>query len=94
MSNPEDMTPEEARADHWYMLRFLGLNAIFGFALGLLIAFSMIWFDLAGLGTRIARSQTPYLVFFMLSVPLSFTLAGAVMASAVMLMPYKRKKQF
>jgi hypothetical protein len=94
MSNPEDLTPEEAREDHWQMLRFLGWNAIFGFALGLLIATSMIWFDLAGLGTRIGRSQTPFLVFFMLAVPLSFTFAGAVMASAVMLMPYKRKKQF
>ncbi|WP_170975758.1 hypothetical protein [Rhizobium sp. FY34] len=93
MSNHDDMTPEEARADHWQMLRFLAINAIFGFLLGLTIAGSAIWFDLGGLGSRIARSQTPFLVVFMLAVPLAFTFSGAVMASAIMLMPYKRKKQ-
>lgn len=92
MSMHEELTPEEARADHWHMLRFLAGNALFGFALGLCIAIAMIAFDLGDLGTRIARSRHPFLVFFILATPLSFTFAGAVTASAVMLMPYKRKK--
>ncbi|SIR07680.1 hypothetical protein SAMN05880590_111144 [Rhizobium sp. RU35A] len=92
MSMPEELTPEEARADHWHMLRFLAGNALFGFALGLSIAGAMIAFDLGGLGSRIVRSQHPWLVCFILATPLAFTFSGAVTASAVMLMPYKRKK--
>jgi hypothetical protein len=92
MSRHDELTPEEAREDHWSMLRFLAINAVFGFLLGLTIALSMIWFDFADLGTRIARARDPWLVVFILATPLSFTFAGAVTASAVMLMPYKRKK--
>lgn len=92
MSRHEELTPEEARADHWHMLRFLATNAVFGFLLGLMIAMAMIWFDFADLGTRIARARNPWLVMFIFATPLCFTFAGAVTASAVMLMPYRRKK--
>ncbi|WP_312222091.1 hypothetical protein [Rhizobium rhizoryzae] len=93
MVENEEMTPDEARDDHWQMLRFLGFNAGFGFAIGLLIAVALVWMNVGDLGTRMARSANPPLVFFMLSVPLAFTFASAVLGSAVMLMPYKRKKQ-
>lgn len=93
MVDNDEMTPEEARSDHRQMLRFLGLNAGFGFAIGLIIAVAIVWMDIGGLGTRIARARDPALVFFMLSVPMAFTFASAVLGSAVMLMPYKRKKQ-
>lgn len=88
-----DMTPEEARRDHIEMLRFLAVNALFGMALGFGVAFSLFWFNLYGLGTHIARSQMPVLSFAMIAVPLALTFGGAVTASAIMLMPYKRKRQ-
>jgi hypothetical protein len=87
------MSAEEARADHQSMLRFLAINASFGFLVGLGVALCLLWFDLGGLGTRVARSQTPLMVIFILSVPMAFTFSGAVTASAVMLMPYKTKRQ-
>lgn len=92
MSRFDDMTPEEAQADHWQMLRFLAINAALGFICGLSIAVALVWLDVAELGTRISRSSNPFMVFFILSVPLAFTFSGAVTGSAVMLMPYKRKK--
>lgn len=94
MSSHGDMTPEEARRDHREMLWFLAVNALFGVMLGFGVALSLFWFDFYGLGTRIARSQAPLLSFSMIAVPLALTFGGAVTASAIMLMPYRRKKQF
>lgn len=87
----DEMTPDEARRDHVDMLRFLAINAAFGIILGIGIAFALYWFNLYGLGTHIARSQTPILSFVMIAAPLALTFGGAVTASAIMLMPYKRK---
>ncbi|MBP2548463.1 hypothetical protein J2858_001356 [Neorhizobium galegae] len=89
----QPLSAREAQADHWSMMRFLAINACVGFLIGLGVAFSLVWFDLGGLGTRVARSHTPFMVMFMLSVPMAFTFSGAVTASAVMLMPYKAKTQ-
>ncbi len=89
----DDMTPEEARRDHQEMLWFMALNAAFGMGLGIAVAVALFWFNLYGLGTHIARSQTPILSFIMVAFPLALTFGGAVTASAIMLMPYKRKKQ-
>lgn len=93
MSMHDDMTSEEARRDHRDMLWFLAVNAVFGMGLGLFVASALFWFNLYGLGTLITRSQTPLLSFAMISVPLALTFGGAVTASAIMLMPYRRKKQ-
>ena len=38
----DELTPEEARRDHWEMLRFLGTNALFGAGLGLAVAVLLI----------------------------------------------------
>ena len=91
MSNERDLTQEEARADHARMLRFLGVNAAFGMALGFSMAALMVWLDVAGLGSRIARSQTPVLAFILLCAPLSSTFAGALTASAIMMLPDRRR---
>jgi hypothetical protein len=91
MCNDTDPSPDEIRKDHWDMLRFLGINAGFGVVLGILVAFFLVWFDLGGIGTRLARSATPTLSFAMIAVPLALTFGACVTASAVMLMPYKRK---
>ncbi|CAD7030037.1 helix-turn-helix domain-containing protein [Pseudorhizobium endolithicum] len=93
MLTNDDLTPEEARRDHLEMLRFLAVNALFGIGLGIAIAAALWWFNLYGLGTHIGRSRTPLLSFVMVAVPLALTFGGAVTASAIMLMPYKRKKQ-
>lgn len=91
--HPDDLTPEEARRDHWEMLGFLALNAGFGAGLGLLVAFAIFWFDLGGVGASLSRSSHPVLPALMMAVPLALTFAAAVTASAVMTMPYRRKKQ-
>ena len=91
--NPDDMTPEEARRDHWEMLSFLAINAILGAALGILVALAIVWLDLGGVGTSLARSSHPILPALMLAVPLALTFGAAVTASAVMAMPYRKKKQ-
>ncbi len=91
--HPDDLTPEEARRDHWEMLGFLALNASFGAALGFLVAFAIVWLDFGGLGSSLSRSSHPILPTIMLAVPLALTFAAAVTASAVMSMPYRKKKQ-
>jgi len=88
----DDMTPEEAQQDHRQMLWFLGVNAAFGMGLGVFISAVLFWFNLYGLGTHILRSQIPLLSFGMIAFPLALTFGGAVTASAIMLMPYTRKK--
>ena len=85
------MTPENARADHWSMLRFIGVNAAAGAVFGLLVAFALLWFDAGGLGTLVARSSDPVLWILLLAGPLALTFAAAVAGSAIMLMPYTRK---
>ncbi len=91
--DPDELTPEEARRDHWDMLRFLALNAAFGAMLGLVTSGAILWLDFGGVGTSLARASHPVLPALMMTVPLALTFAAAVTASAVMLMPYKKKKQ-
>lgn len=88
-----DMTPEEARRDHWDMLRFLALNAISGVALGFAVAASLLWFDIGGLGTHLGRSQHPFITALLLFVPLGLTFGSVVTGTAIMTMPYKRRKE-
>ncbi|GEO85354.1 MULTISPECIES: hypothetical protein [Alphaproteobacteria] len=92
-SDRDELTPEEARRDHWEMLRFLAGNALFGAALGLVVAGMLMWFDIGGLGRHLARARNPVLPAALIAVPLALTFAAAVTASAIMLMPYKKKKQ-
>lgn len=91
--HPDDLTPEEARRDHREMLGFLALNASLGAALGLLVALAIVWLDIGGVGTSLSRSSHPLLPTLMMAVPLALTFAAAVTASAVMTMPYRKKKQ-
>ncbi|MFN7101258.1 MAG: hypothetical protein ACK4N1_01415 [Pseudorhizobium sp.] len=93
MLRHDDMTPEEARRDHREMLWFLAINAAFGMGIGVALASAMVWFNLYGLGMHISRSQMPVLSFAMMAVPLALTFGGAVTATAIMLMPYERKKR-
>ena len=89
----DELTPEEARRDHWEMLRFLGVNVLFGVGLGLAVAVMLIWLDVGGIGSHLARSRNPYLPAATIAIPLALTFGAAVTASAIMLMPYKKKKE-
>lgn len=94
MHRPSDeQTPEEARQDHWQMLGFLAFNAGMGAGLGLFLAASIVWPDLGGVGSLLTRSSNPVLPALMMALPLALTFAAAATASAVMLMPYRKKKQ-
>ena len=93
MKSSDDLTPEEARRDHWDMLRFLAVNAGFGALLGLGVAGALVWLDIGGVGGALRRSHQPVLTGLMLFLPLALLFAATVTASAVMLMPYRKKKQ-
>lgn len=94
MKNTDDeLTPEEARKDHWEMLRFLALNAAFGMLLGFVVAGALIALDIGGLRGHLSRAQEPILPALLIAVPLALIFGASVTASAIMLMPYKKKKQ-
>ena len=86
-----DMTAEEARRDHFEMLRYMALNAVAGMVIGALTAIALMWLDVGGIGSRIAHSQTPVLVGVMLVAPLAFMFGAAAAASSIMLLPYRKK---
>jgi hypothetical protein len=86
-----DMTPEEHRRDHWQMLRFMAINALIGIGAGIGVAAALIWLDVGGLGTRIAHSDNPFLPILLITAPLALTFGAAAAASAIIMMPYKKK---
>ena len=88
-----DLTPEEARQDHWDMLRFLAINALFGMGIGVVLAASLLLFDIGGLWTHLVRARHPFVSALLLFVPLALTFGSVVVGTAVMTMPYKRKKE-
>ncbi|MCP8895043.1 hypothetical protein KYK29_08885 [Shinella daejeonensis] len=85
------MTPEEARKDHWRMLRFMALNAAIGMLIGTLVAIALIWLDVGGVGTRVARAANPVLPVLLLVVSFAGLFGGAAAASAILLLPYEKK---
>lgn len=90
MSKPK-LTPEEARKDHWQMLRFMALNAALGALIGTLTAIAIIWLDIGGIGARIDRAANPVIPILLLVAPFAFVFGGVVTASALLTMPYEKK---
>ena len=90
MEKPE-LTPEEARKDHWHMLRFMAINAAFGVTVGVLTAIAIIYLNVGGIGTRIARATSPVIPVLLLVMPFATLFGGVVTASAILLMPYETK---
>ena len=89
--HPHEMTPAEHRRDHWQMLGFMAINALYGICIGLVVAGALIWFDVGGLGTTIAHAANPFLPILLIAAPLALTFGGAAAGSAIMIMPYKKK---
>jgi hypothetical protein len=84
------ITQEEARLDHARMLRFLALNAAAGMTLGIVATALLLFFDVAGIGSRIARASSPVLPLLLIGFPMALIFGGAVTATAVWTMPYER----
>ena len=84
-------TPDELRRDHWQMLGFLAVNASIGVLAGIGVAASLMWLDVGGLGQRIAHASNPFLPILLITAPLALTFGAAAAASAIMMMPYKKK---
>jgi hypothetical protein len=92
MQEPKpEMTPADARRDHWQMLRFMGLNAAIGMFLGFTVAALLMVFDIGGIGTLIAHSRNPVLPVILIAFPMALVFGAAVTASAIWMMPYERK---
>jgi hypothetical protein len=85
------MTPEEARRDHWQMLRFLALHAAVGALIGAAVGLSLIVLDIGGLGRLFARPSNPVQPLILMSVPFASLFGGAAAASAILTLPYERK---
>jgi hypothetical protein len=73
------------------MLRFLAVNTALGMAIGLAIFAALLGLDTGGIASRIAHAENPILPLVVIGVPFCLTFGGAVAASAIMLLPYRRK---
>lgn len=85
------LTPEEARRDHWQMLRYMGLHALAGVLIGAGVGIALILLDIGGLGTRVTRSANPVLPVLLVIVPFASIFGGAAAASAILTLPYEKK---
>ncbi|MBP1843209.1 hypothetical protein J2046_001463 [Rhizobium petrolearium] len=86
-----ELTPEEARRDHWQMLRFMGFHALAGALIGAGVGIALILFDIGGLGTLVARSANPVLPVLLVVVPFASIFGGAAAGSAILTLPYDKK---
>ena len=69
------------------LIRFLGMHAAFGAALGIGIAGALLWLDVAGLGRLFAAEQSGFAAGLLYFGSFAFTFASAAMGTAVMLLP-------
>ncbi|HEV7317371.1 MAG TPA: hypothetical protein VGO04_02005 [Ensifer sp.] len=85
------MTPEDAKRDHWEMLRYMAVNALIGVVIGAITAGVLIGLNIGAVGIHIARSTSPVLATLMVVVPFALLFGGAAAASSIALLPYRRK---
>lgn len=90
-SRKPKLTPEEARRDHWEMLRFLGLNALLGIVIGVSVGIALIALDIGGLRGLIMRAANPILPLVLVLVPFASLFGGAAAASAILTLPYESR---
>ena len=65
------------------LVRFLALHMLWGFTFGSLFVFGVIWFDVLGVGTMLAKDTTG-IATFMLFFQSMLTFGGVAMGVAVM----------
>ena len=87
----KEPTPEDHRRDHWQMMGFMAINALIGIGAGIAVAAGLIWLDVGGLGERIAHADNKFLPILLITAPLALTFGATAVASAIMMMPYKKK---
>ncbi|WP_226951298.1 hypothetical protein [Rhizobium terrae] len=85
------LTPEEARRDHWQMLRFMAFHALAGALIGASVGVALILLDIGGLGSQVLRAANPVLPVLLVIVPFASIFAGAAAASAILTLPYEKK---
>lgn len=71
---------------------FLARHALIGFALAAGFVGAMAWFDIAGLRTLAAQSDSTAVAFPVLGFFLGLTFASVQMGAAIMLLPGEEKK--
>ncbi len=67
------------------LIRFLAFHAILGVMVGSALAGALIVFDVAGLGTLIARSKDPITAGTLLFFGFAVTFGSAVMGGAILM---------
>jgi len=70
---------------------FLARHALIGFALAACFVGTMAWFDIAGLRTLAAKSDSTLVAFPVLTFFLGLTFASVQMGAAIMLLPHDEK---
>ena len=73
----------ERRSDQ-RVIRLLAWNAAFGAVLGMSFAAFLVVWDVAGLGTLLARSDAPVPAFVLLLAGFAITFGSAVCGTAIM----------
>lgn len=69
------------------LFRFLGGNMLFGFAVGVALASSIVLTNAGGLNDLISGDGHPYLAVFSLMFLFALTFAGVAMGIAIMTVP-------
>lgn len=70
---------------------FLARHALIGFVLAACFVGAMAWFDIAGLRTLAAKSDSTLVAFPVLTFFLGLTFASVQMGAAIMLLPHDEK---
>ncbi len=91
-NTPEARARAAYRADHWQMLARLAFNAVAGTVIGAVFAVALILWNIGGIGDRIAQASSPLLPILLIVAPFAFIFGGAVAASSIALLPYRKKK--
>lgn len=68
------------------LMRLLGLNALFGFALGGISALLVVYANIGGIGDVLAGSESRAIAYLLLIAGFGLTFASAAMGGAIMLL--------
>lgn len=69
------------------LIRFVLVNSAIGMLIGWAIAGAVLYLDIGGFGTMLARSSSKLTVLFILAMSFGSTFAFAYLATAVWLLP-------